>query len=503
MELQLKKSSIEGFEKVFAYTARREETADAVVPDTLPDVSQILCATGNALIRSKDVDGGRLRIEANLPVRVVFVPEEGEGLGFMDVNLPVSLSVEDERIPEDGLCVTELSIAALDAKILNPRKVSVRAELVISLACWQEARIDFCAAPEEPLPGLNTLARKIHITPAQAVSEKTFILTEEYTIPESQPAAERILSHQVQLRTEDVKAVGTKLILRGTAVIRLLYLTAEQTVAATEAAAEYSQVIEMEKMPEEPYPIVTMLLSGVYCDLTGSDGRTWETELHLVAQAVVFGTEETEYLADAYSNSNILALETEQKEIRRYKGQTTLRSTLHERLSTAAGAEEIIQTYYESGCIRMEEAEAYLPVCIRVVYRTADGAVCCVKKNAEAVFRLPAEGNRQLIPVGIRVEDMQASPSAEGIAIHAEIELRCFVCETEIVGCVSAVRSDTDQPLDLTGEPSLVIIQARSGDDFWTMAKENRSTVEAITEANGLDALPEPWEKLILIPKTI
>lgn len=503
MELQLKKTSIEGFEKVFAYTARREETTDAVVPDTLPDVSQILCATGNVLIRSKDVDGGRLRIEANLPIRVVFVPEEGNGLGCMDVNLPFSFSVEDARIPEDGLCLTELSIASMDAKILNPRKVSVRAEIVISLDCWKETSIEFQAAPEEPMQGLNTLVRNIYVTPARSVTEKTFILTDEFTIPESQPAAERILSHQVQLLTEDVKAVGTKLIVRGSATLRLLYLSVENTVEAAETATEFSQVIEMEKMPEEPYPIVTMLLSGIYCDLTGSDGRTGETELHLVAQAVVYGTEEAEYLADAYSNSNILELETEQKELRRYKGQTTLHSTLHERLSAAVGAEEIIQTFFEPGSVRMEESEAYLPVCIRVVYRTAEGTVCCVKKNAEAVFRLPAESNRQLIPAGIRVEDMQASPSADGIAIHAEIELRCIVCETEAVSCVSAVRCDADQPLDLSGEPSLVIIQARSGADLWNLAKENRSTVEAITGANNLDTLQEPWEKLILIPKTM
>ena len=46
-------------------------------------------------------------------------------------------------------------------------------------------------------------------------------------------------------------------------------------------------------------------------------------------------------------------------------------------------------------------------------------------------------------------------------------------------------------------------LRASARDDLWTLAKENNSTIRAIAEANGLDALGPAWEKLILIPKTV
>jgi hypothetical protein len=67
---------------------------------------------------------------------------------------------------------------------------------------------------------------------------------------------------------------------------------------------------------------------------------------------------------------------------------------------------------------------------------------------------------------------------------------------------VESISLDDSVTLDNSKQPSLVILRASSDDDLWRLAKENRSTVELISEVNSLEEAEGNWEKYLLIPKT-
>ena len=55
--------------------------------------------------------------------------------------------------------------------------------------------------------------------------------------------------------------------------------------------------------------------------------------------------------------------------------------------------------------------------------------------------------------------------------------------------------------LDNSKLPSLVVVRAASGDDLWSLAKENCSTIDLICKVNALAEQEGSWEKYLLIPK--
>ena len=77
MEAILRKSSYPCFQLVYAETFSLSEAQESVVTDTLPDVDAVVHASGCALIRSKDVSDGRIRLEAAVPARVSCLGEDG------------------------------------------------------------------------------------------------------------------------------------------------------------------------------------------------------------------------------------------------------------------------------------------------------------------------------------------------------------------------------------------------------------------------------------------
>ena len=234
MEVRLSTAAAECCRRVYSQTVRKEESQDSVVPDTLPDIGEVLCTTGDALIRSKDVTAGRLCIEANVPAHVCCVPEEGGAPFVLEVNLPFAFTAEDEAIPEGGLCTAVLRLTALDTRVLNPRKVSVRAEVEFSVRCRESAKRAVCAAPERPETGdIQTRERELQFSAALAVTEKTFVLTDELEPPEGL-AARCILGRKTRVETEELRTVGSKIVVKGRAESRLLVLDADGKIAAAE-----------------------------------------------------------------------------------------------------------------------------------------------------------------------------------------------------------------------------------------------------------------------------
>ena len=466
---------------------------DSGVPDTLPDIGEVLCTTGDVLIRSKDVAAGRLRIEANVPARICCVPEEGGAPFLLDVNVPLAFTAEDAAIPEGGLCTAELRLAALDTRVLNPRKVSVRAEVEFSVACYECAKRSVCAAPETAEAGIQTREREISFSAVASVTEKTFVLTDELEPPEG-VAAQRIVGQKTRMETEEVRTVGSKIVVKGRAESR-------GGIAAAEFSTPFSQIIEAERLPDEALVTVAIQPSGSYYELTAA-GRI-EMELHLVAQATVRGTETLRCLTDAYSNAFAVESERSAETFSLIRRETVLHGALRALFPTAELPAEI-STVCASACApAVSGGSVTLPLSVLLVWRTAAGSVCAARRSFSLETSAELIEGERLEIVSAELTEVSAVPSDGGAEVRVAAALHALLRTEETVQCITALRYDETAPLETAARPTLVLLRADSTADLWAIARDNCSTVAAIREANRLDEAPEGWSRLLLIPKTL
>lgn len=500
MEVKLSAAAVDCCRRVYSQTVRKEESMDSVVPDTLPDIGEVLCTTGDVLIRSKDVAAGRLRIEANVPARICCVPEEGGAPFLLDVNVPLALAAEDAAIPEGGLCTAELRLAALDTRVLNPRKVSVRAEVEFSVACYECAKRSVCAAPETAEAGIQTREREISFSAVASVTEKTFVLTDELEAPEG-VAAQRIVGQKTRMETEEVRTVGSKLVVKGRAESRLLVLDERGGIAAAEFSTPFSQIIEAERLPDEALVTVAIQPSGTYYELTAA-GRI-EMELHLVAQATVRGTETLRCLTDAYSNAFAVESERSAETFSLIRRETVLHGALRAPFPTAEMPAEIVTVCASACAPAVSGGSVTLPLSVLLVWRTAAGSVCAARRSFSLETSAELIEGERLEIVSAELTEVSAVPSDGGAEVRVAAALHALLRTEETVQCITALRYDETAPLETAARPTLVLLRADSTADLWTIARENCSTVAAIREANRLDEAPEGWSRLLLIPKTL
>ena len=502
MEVNLGFCGYHGYQIAFFRTITAAESQDCVVPDTLPDIASIMYTSGCVLIRSKDVSDGHIRMEANVPARV-FCRGDGERQDFcLDVNIPFYLSAEDDAITEGSVCTAALKLRHLETRMLNPRKVSVRAEISVDLTCYSEENVLFCTAPEEDSGNIHVLEQETELTAIESITEKTFVLTDEYELPSDRSSAAEIISQDADIIVQELRSVGSKLILKGTArsalICRMENGEPEQLCFQT----AFSQIIETETGTEDALFGTQMMMSGMYYELTpGADGRSISMELHLVAQVAVYVRRRIRYLSDVYSNAYALKMERVNRTLLLYDKEITIRDTCSTTVDTAGEVSGVIAcraTAMEWSC---SGDEISVQLMLRLCWRSGD-KICSTERLIQSKVKQEAI-KCALRLLDVTVQDVHASCSATGIELRIPLEIRGFAVQSSEETCIEHVEYDESAPLDLEDKPTLVVLYPGYSGDLWTLAKENCSTTDAICAANDISDGILHTDRLLLIPKSV
>ncbi len=498
METALKKDVYEYLAPVWAGSFNRDLTAESIVPDAMPDAAAVVDAEGVITLRGKDTDTGSVALSASLNVSVLYAPEGGGALQSLTVTLPVDMRADTPGADPDCRTVARMRLRSLDARMVNSRKLSVRADVECEAAVYQRRSLSLASALESPGAAVHILPRTVEATGAADVREKTFIITDEYQLPAGCEHVERLLSQRVEALVEDVKYVTGKVVFRGRVRAALLFGGEEDRVWAERYETEFSQIMEVETQAQEAAGSVSLMFTGVYFDLPegrDADGKV-KAELHLAAQTVCRQRQELTYIADLYSNRTALIGQTEDVTLTSAVQSVCMRQTVTGSAELLGGTGEVLCATASVGGVTAEGGTVRTAVNVRAILRREDGQWCTARCRLTAEFTTDTPPGTQLQNVAVSASDVFCAPAGGGLDVRCVLQMDALAVTETTVAAVCAVTEDEQAWKDAAAAPSVSLVRLEPGADMWAVAKKYRSTVEAIKAANG-----ERTEGLLLIPK--
>ena len=502
MELSMKRSGIACCEKVFEYAMPVEQAAETVVPDTMPDVERILCAEGMVIIRSKEVNDGRVSVTAGVAATVIYAPEGGGKPCRISAAVPVELELDAPGVTQESIPVAMLSLTGVEARMLNPRKLLVRAVVFACVECYAQTEMSFCDGLEgEGSENVEVLTDSRTISPVVCVREKTFVVSDEYRLQPGQPAIGELVWHGVDIVPGSVRAVGSKIVFSGTVRMSVLYEAAETGELATAGfETEFSQMLDTGSDLSSPDCSIYSMLTAEYVEPTTLSGgeRGISAEFHLVSQAVCTDSVRVTCVTDCYSNCRELEITSEENELGCVQRRSTVRATVHESLPASPQPTEICKVMCRTGTAVCEGGTLKCPVTVTVLYYTSDGQ--CWSVSRRLTSEAPAElgENEYAALVRANCTDCSASPSAAGTDVRLLVDFELLVVKRITVPQIATVTCGEE--LDLGDLPSLTVVRAGSGETLWALGKRYRSTAKLIAAQNGLSESECLEGRTLLIP---
>lgn len=505
MELALNNMTMEGYACLLDTVVFQEETQESIVPDACPDIAKVLCTEARPCLRAKESLEGKVEGEGSVAVTVVYLPEGEEGPRKLCLSIPFRVSAAAVGMAPGCPVVVAPRVVAAETRVLNPRKVLCRVELAVTCQGWGPEETALARPWDGEECVLEQRTEEVERYAAMAVAEKAFAFTDDVTLTAGQSAAAELLGHRLDLRCDEAKVIGNKLIFKGEVTLQARYRTVENTLAMGRWELPFSQIMDVGGIEEEGACALDMAEQDSRVELVDDgEGRTLGVHLELLAQAVVRQTRTVEVFADAYSVSQRVEVERQELTFSQLWEENAVNQIHREIFDLPSPARSVEDCWVVLGQPTVERREnegtAVAQGMVTVLYTTEEGTLEALARpiTVTAGVALP-EGGRCQARCALG-GDVGAVATAGGIELRCPVRFSYLTTVPKKCAAVTAIRVEERE--DGEERPSVILRLAQPGESLWDIAKSYATTTRDILAANELPDPDRPEGTLLLIPRS-
>lgn len=500
MKINLENKTKKCYCEIIRQCRRIQETAECVVPDVNDDIGKIASIQTSVYLKSKDFTGRGVMVTGEALAAVLYITEGEKAVSYIKLTKPFTLEFDCTELDADTVAQVKLDVVNTEARVLNPRKISLTFEIAGELSCYREENVVVKTelAPGEHR-GIHAHSRETELVCISAAAEKTFTLSEQFTFPVGKPGPAQLVIPKVAFAVNDCQLIGTKLIVKGSVEISACYLSEEVNYPLkTDFSTPFSQIIDIGT--EDMDSCAAMIeLSSVYYDIvnTINGEKALDIEIHAVMQAVTRKSGKFVYISDVYSNLMPAQCEMQQHSINAAASCQQIKLISDERVSVVDDCVDVLSVYSGISQLSIQPDKISAAVVLDIIYRTKSGGLSSVRR----LLSLSADcGKAPDRLINAYLADVYLRPDGAFIDSHIVIELCYLHAQSRELSCVAALTLDEEAPYDFSAFPTVTLVRAEK-ENIWELAKAYHSSVEQIMAVNQFAEDGE--RKMLLIPKSI
>ena len=497
MELKFENTACRCLRSLVREYRSLEQTQELRLPDGLPDIGRVLCAWGQAMLRSKEWFGDGMTASGGVAVWVLYAPDDGSAPRCVDVWLPFQAKWNFPEAEREGIIRLSPVVRSVDGRTVSARKIMVRA----SIGIWAEALEPYDAqvyTPGEVPEGIELLRNTYPVRIPKEAGEKAFLLDEELNMPGSCPPVEKVIRFELTPKLIDTRVMAGKVVFRGSGLLHVLYCGDDGVFYTWDHEIPFSQFAELEEdFSADAEARIVFAMTDL--EFERMEDGALRVKCGIVAQYVIDDQIRLEVAEDAYSPRQEVEL--------RYQNVSVP--------AVLDGRSELVtcQALLDTECGRIVD------LCFWPDHPTASRTGAQVRIGQNGIFQLLYEdvsGNLQ--SAVRRWEQDRTINAAEDCVVSVEmypssapvaqlgaggVTMKCDMSLSERAEttcgqqALSGLEMGEVKSVD-QNRPS-VILRRIEGERLWDIAKGCGTTVDAICQANGLNAEPEDG-RMLLIP---
>lgn len=489
---------------------------DYSIPDGKPDIASILQKKTELQIGEVHTEKGKIKIRGALKVWVLYLAERSSEIaGCLEMEFPFDEVLYMEGASSGDNLKIDWNIDGLQINIVHPGKISVRA-LVTLWGNIEGTENHLITENLEEIPEL--FVKTDTFTVAEPVIERkdSYRIRDEVVLPVNKPNVQRVLWKNLQVRGLDVRMQEGRLAIKGEALFFVVYEGEEETSSLQwlEQTIPFHGTLDVTGLTSEMFGVPEIEISRQDIELKPDyDGemRMFQIEIMLDIHMHIYEERTCQVLKDAYSTKEQLKLQSQEITYERMRmcNQTKCRVSGLEKIDSDVNILQILghQAKLLGKSSKVTEQgifqEGILEV--QILYVTSSdrrpfGAATVLVPYSQMIEISEIDKNDQW-KVAETLEQVSISmPDSDQLEVRGVINLNVCVmqqCRLQNIIGITAEEYDLEE---YKKRPGMIIHFVQPKETLWSIAKENRSTIEDIKKLNDL-TIEEimPGQKLLLL----
>lgn len=461
---------------------------DVIVNDVKPDVLKIINTNGTICIQKREILNGKVRLEGYIDTYIIYLADDEMGnIRTINTMLDFSSTIDLEGCKEDYILEENLSIKGFETRVVNSRKIHVKAFIDASLKAFSNDEVETIVDVQNDgnIQMLNTSRNLMSL-----IGENTGKCMLKDTINVEDDLAE-IMSVKFTIVDMETKTSYNKVLIKGTANAQVMYLTEDNQISNVLGQIPVMGFVDMPNIADtSPECVAKVKLRNLKVEPNNLEEHSILVEAELDLFCRVYENKQLNIIDDMYSlcdnvelkRSNVRAttVQSRARDSFKIKQVFTEPELLYGRI-LGVNIEPII----ENTDIREGRINYTGKVNTEFFVNHEDNIVT---HNYEIPFEFDLTFDQikrdTQVETQINVVNHKTYNTDDGVVLEAEVEAIALLQNSEELNLI--------QELDVTEDTnpniySMVIYFVKPGDTLWKIAKQFKSKVEDIARINQIE----------------
>jgi len=474
--------------------------ADYVVPDTHPDVVEILMLDAKPCIVNKEVMQDKVFIEGQVEYNIMYLAKEEDKYGIYNITYASKFSNTIDVLGAGNRmqCEAECYVEHMEKMIINERKIGV--EGIIKLKCEVYKNYEFQIVKDViGVQDMQLLKNPGTIDKIVGTVGQDLIAKSHIEIPKDKPQIGAVIKCDIMLHKREVRVYEGKVQASAFARVELLYRGKDsREVSFIEDDVFINKEADVDGVDSTMECFSDFRVDAMNVDIKEDDlgeNRIVDLEAVVKANTKVMSKNEMDMIEDAYSPTMMLDMAKKNYELNVMHGYSSNEAIVKGNIEMAPGMPKPQEVVMVTGKVSITDKkivedkvviEGLLNV--EVMYRVDDE-----KYLETAVEEMPFASTIEIPGAKIdmhsvtkaALENIEAVLEGNSIAIKGVVNVTArvnYLTNKEFL--VDIVPQEGELPKKMA---SVTIYVVQSGDTLWKIAKRYYTTVEALTKVNELD----------------
>lgn len=520
MSVELGKETVRVSQVIGENSTQTVVENDIIVPDTKPDIENIMVLDGDVLVDKTECMQDKVVISGTINYKILYsTDEETKRVKSIETKSDFSYSMNFLNVREGMVCKAGCSVEYMDYSLLNGRKVNIKTILKIDARAQSEENINI-VNNISGVENLQVLEDNVDVNVYLGESGSDFNVNESMEIPAGKPSVKEILFMDLKIAGVSYKISEAKVAAEGHLNVSTLYVAdnEEENIQLMEHEIPFTQFMDLPGATENTHCNVECKIVDSNVEaVEDNDGelRIINMEAGVAINVEGYARQTFKTIKDAYSPRNILTFENSVFVNEDILAEENKPVNIKELISIENNEPPIDEVYniickpvlsdytLENGSVSVEGV-----VLNNILYHSNDdnNPICCHKKEIPFTQRFDLTDINKNSNCKIRLDVQHCSYS---IVSRGEIELRLIITvNITVTGRKEITLLDLveENPVDkniLTNQPSIVIYFAQPEDTLWNIAKKYYTTKDSIKSMNNMDNDNIAAGQQIFIPKSM
>lgn len=465
---------------------------DFIVPDIKPDILNTIRTNGTVCIYKKEVMDGKVRIEGSINVYIMYLADdETSSIRSLNTTLSFSQTIDFERVKEGMLLEDKIALKSLEAKVINGRKVNVRAMLDLDLKIVSNEELEFVKEIDD-IKDAQTLDRSITLNSLLG-SGFTKVYAKDTIVIDSLDNLAEIMKVDFTIINKETKISYNKVLVKADACVKMVYLTEDNRICTTSNLIPVMGFIDMPDVTDENICDIQYEIKNLLVKPNNIEEHSIYVEAELEINARVYQSKQLNIIEDLYSPSvNLVYKQKQIQAIAQKEMVKDICSIREKQFISEIGNRKIydvdINPRIENQTILKDRILYEGELELNFLFE-AEGSSRVGTKNMTLpfTFNMDCAGaiptSKIETNIEITLQDFTIMPD-ESIDIKIDLEFLVNLSNSQNMQVIEEVNVDETRQNE---RYSLIIYFVKPGDTLWKIAKKFRSTISNIAKINGIE----------------